>query len=102
MEIPNIIKLQKDIGEEKLVIIGLASDKEENVKDFISKNGLKYKNAIASKEILDNYFVVKFPTTLLIDPDGKILAIDLRGEKLTEIVKAKWKSIMRNTNLEPE
>ncbi len=94
MEIPNNIKLQSDIGEEKLIILDLiAHDNVEKAKDFISKKGIKYKNAFVSKEVLDNYFVDRFPTTLLIGPDGRILAKDLRGEKLTEIVKTKMEKL---------
>ena len=49
-------------------------------------------NAIASQELIQKYGIVYYPTTFLIDPNGKIIAKDLRGENLVDQVKEKIKT----------
>jgi peroxiredoxin len=88
-EIPNVKQLHADIPDEDLIVIGIVChDKEETIKDFIEKNDIRYPNAMADSDILNTYGVAKFPTTFLIDREGKIVAKDIRGE-LTNLVQKK-------------
>ena len=52
---------------------------------------MPYPNAMAGKEIQNEYGISRFPTTFLIDPKGVIVGKDLRGEKLLDLVKDKMK-----------
>lgn len=80
-EIPNIKNLYSKVSPDKLVILGLAgNDTEESLKNCISNNGIEYPNAMASPTLLSTYGINKFPTSFLINPEGRIVRIDMRGE----------------------
>jgi thiol-disulfide isomerase/thioredoxin/Holliday junction resolvase RusA-like endonuclease len=87
-EIPNIIEMRKMISADELEIIGLTyRDKEETAKKFILSNGINYTNALATDKIISDYGIRSYPTTFLIDKEGKIIAKNLRGENLVNLVK---------------
>ena len=88
-EIPNFKRLAETIPIERLQLIGLANDDSVSLVNYIKKENIQYPNALAPKSVLDNYGISAFPTTFLIDPDGKICGKNLRGEKLIEKVKQK-------------
>jgi peroxiredoxin len=88
-ELPNLKKLAKTFSSEQLQIIGLAEDDSARFVSYLESNPLPYPNALAGKIVLNQYGINKFPTTFLIDPRGKIAAIDLRGEDLVTLVKEK-------------
>jgi peroxiredoxin len=86
-EIPHIKTFYSKVSRNKLEIIGLAgNDKEESLKQCISKNEIKYPNALASSSLLSEYGIRKFPTSFLVNPDGKIIRIDMRGEDELNLV----------------
>jgi thiol-disulfide isomerase/thioredoxin len=84
-EIPNVKALASNYSDDKLFVLGLASDPAETVKKFISENDIKYENAVLSNEITQKYGIRYFPTTLLIGPDGVIIAKDLRGDLIEQV-----------------
>jgi peroxiredoxin len=90
-ELPNNKELALSPLKDKLQVIGLASDEEKTLNEYLQKEPLPYPNGIAGKDILDAYGISYYPTTFLIGPDGKIMAKGLRGEKLIksmeEIIK---------------
>jgi len=88
-ELPNIKKLAQSISKDKFQIIGLANDNEIKLREFLNIDPLPYQNAIVPEEVLKAYGITNYPTTFLLDPEGKILAKDLRGEKLVELVRNK-------------
>jgi peroxiredoxin len=94
-EIANVNKLY----EANIVqVIGIANDKPEILKNFMSKNKLNYPNAIATDNILNNYGITGYPTTFLISPDGKIIAHRLRGENLVDQVQEKVVAWQKSLN----
>jgi peroxiredoxin len=87
-EIPNIKKMYETISADELVVIGIAyNDKAETLNKFILKNDMKYINAMANDKIISDYGVNSFPTTFLIDKEGKIKGKNLRGDNLVDMVK---------------
>jgi peroxiredoxin len=87
-EIPNIKKMYETISKDELVIIGMVChDEIEKIKKCISKEGVSYMNAMATDEIISAYGVNSYPTTFLIDKEGKIKSKNLRGDDLVNIVK---------------
>lgn len=95
-EIPNLKKLHAQYGGKKLEIIGISLDKEENR----WRNTIK-KHAMSWTQICDfntwhgdipvKYNVQSIPRTILIDPAGKIIAIDLRGKELDDTIEKRLK-----------
>lgn len=88
-ELPNIKKLHAAISKEKLKVIGLAYDDAAALAKCIEENNIEYPNAIAPEETLKKYGITGYPTTILIDPEGRILAKDLRGSNLVAMVQEK-------------
>jgi peroxiredoxin len=87
-EIPNVKKLHESISADELVVIGVCSDNEKSVRDFIEKNDVKYNNAMASDKIMSDYGIRSFPTTYLIGKNGEIVGKNFRGSNLVDMVKA--------------
>ncbi|MBN1480103.1 redoxin domain-containing protein, partial [candidate division KSB1 bacterium] len=88
-EIPNNIKLTQNISSDSLVFLGLALDKEKDLLDYVKEEKIEYSNAILSEELATMYGITAYPTTFLIDPSGNILAKNLRGARLVQLVRKK-------------
>ena len=87
-ELPHLKKLSQSFSDE-LKVIGLAHDDPRNLADFVKENDIPYPNGIADPKIEKAYGIVSWPTTFLIAPNGKIIAKNLRGEKLVDLVAEK-------------
>jgi len=80
-ELPHIKKFYSSISRKKLEIIGLAgNDTETALKECIAKNEIKYPNALASNSLLAKFGISSFPTSFLVNPEGKIVRKNMRGE----------------------
>ena len=96
-EIPNISKLSKGISADELVVIGLVChDTEKKVKKVIEENEISYVNAIADQKLQNSFGVSSYPTTMLLDKEGVIIAKNMRGSGLLKAVKAKMQSADNN------
>jgi peroxiredoxin len=93
-ENPNIVKVYNEYKNKNFTIIGISLDKREGA--FAWLNAIKsdhltwtqlsdlkfWNNAVAQL-----YFVQSIPKNFLIDPTGKIIAQDLRGDDLEDELK---------------
>lgn len=78
-EIPDIVAIDKEKGDD-LILIGMALEHERNpqraaqkVSSFAKKNGIKYRNFIASRDIAVAYGGINsVPTTFIIDKNGNV------------------------------
>ena len=84
MELPNIIHMAETVPSEKLIVFGIARDEPDDLKEFLDKRPLPYPNAIATDDVLKAWKIRHFPTTFLIDPEGKIIAREIRGGKMAD------------------
>ncbi len=87
-ELPNIRTLATSIPEERLQVLGIIEDDEATVRKFLEKEPLPYPNAMRGDSTLQDWGILAYPTTFLIDPEGAILAKNLRGEDLVDLVRA--------------
>ena len=79
-EIPDIMKIQKEIGDKEILIVGVAleksstKDKLSKVSNFHSSNKLNYINFVDTENALASaYGGMRFvPTTLIINKNGEI------------------------------
>ncbi|MGB3589117.1 MAG: redoxin domain-containing protein [Tunicatimonas sp.] len=90
-EFPNLIALSEAFSTDQLQIVGLAQDREPNLRKYLEEHPLPYPNALAP-QVVEAYGITSFPTTFLISPSGVIIAKNLRGENLAELVKNKIES----------
>lgn len=75
-----------------MISLSKDSDREAPGK-FVKAKGLSWTQAFLggdwSKDIVaQNYGIMAIPQIMLIGPDGKIIARDLRGPKIKEVVAA--------------
>ncbi|TVZ55683.1 thiol-disulfide isomerase/thioredoxin [Lutibacter sp. Hel_I_33_5] len=83
MEIPTIEYAYEETSRSDIEFLGIAvHDTKEKVKSF----NLIYPQFLESdsKNLKEKYNIIKYPTTFLIDRKGKIVAKDLKGEKLLD------------------
>ena len=87
-ELPDLKRIHAALREKGFEVIGVALDDEEPLREFLGKNELPWPNIVdADGKIAKRFRVTEFPTTLLIDPDGKHFASNLFGDELlAEIV----------------
>ena len=91
-EMPNIVKLYKECKGKDFEILGVSLDsKKEAWLGAIKKNNMKWPQVsdleMWSTAPVKLCNVTAIPYTVLIDPQGKVVALDLRGEKLIQKVK---------------
>jgi thiol-disulfide isomerase/thioredoxin len=91
-ENPNVLAAYKKFSSKNFTVLGVSLDKDkdawlnaikEDKLEWKQISDLKYWNSAATAL----YNLEGIPFNVLIDPQGKILASDLRGEKLEEALK---------------
>jgi peroxiredoxin len=89
VEIPGYIKLQKKYADDGLVIVGISIDSDGNevVKKFMAEYGINYPVVMADdSDVIAAYGDLSmFPTTFIIDREGKI-----RDKKLGKLPTAQY------------
>ena len=97
-ENPNVVKAFNEYKDKNFTVLGVSLDqpgKKQSWIDAIHKDGLWW-NQVSDLKFWDNavakqYGIRAIPQNLLIDPSGKIIAKNIRGEelnkKLAEVIK---------------
>lgn len=88
-ENPNVLKAYERYKDKNFTVIGISlDDNAERWKKAIEEDGMPWTQLSDLKgfknEVSDYYGIRGIPSTLLIDPQGKIVAKNLRGELLQE------------------
>lgn len=95
-ENPNVVKAYTKYKSDKFDILGVSLDQNKKAwEDAIAKDGLTWNQVCDfmgwQSVTAMTYFVHSIPANFLIDPQGKIIARDLRGDdlekKLNEVLK---------------
>lgn len=84
-EIPNLKALYEKVDRSKFEIIGIVGDSSsDQLGKMISENSITWPQIISDdkNKIKEQYGVSGYPTTLLINPEGIIIAKNLRGKEL--------------------
>jgi peroxiredoxin len=74
VEVPNLIELRKQIGEDELAIIAISNEDPGTLKAFVNDKGINYSVASIAGTMLPSPFsdVSSIPTTFYIDRNGRI------------------------------
>jgi peroxiredoxin len=93
-EIPHFIKLQKELGDEGLAIIGVSLDQTDSpVKSFIKEHGINYPVVMGDRNLASKYGGVRaIPTTFVIDKKGEI-AKKYVGYKSEEVFRGDYEEL---------
>ena len=87
MENPNVVKAYNKFKDKNFTILGVSLDQQKTPwVNAIEKDGLAWTHVSDLKfwnnAVAELYHVQSIPQNYLIDPSGKIIARDLRGEDL--------------------
>ncbi|TWU47159.1 Thiol-disulfide oxidoreductase ResA [Rubripirellula tenax] len=89
-EMPNLQKVyEKHQDDERLVIISLSMDAEaETANEYVTENPMPWTPVHVgdSSDASSDYGIQSIPATFLIDPDGKVIAKDIRGDALINMI----------------
>ncbi len=87
-EIPKLKSIYEQYKSKNFILIGIAEDNIEPLVKFIKENQIEWPQIIQEEDrtIISDYNIVGYPTTFLIDADGKILAKGLRADELVDKV----------------
>ena len=85
-EIPILKSIYSEYQNENFALIGIANDNFEALQDFVKKQEIDWEQILQSedKSIIADYGVTGYPTTFLIDPEGKIISKNIRAVELSE------------------
>lgn len=88
-ETPNVVAAFDKYREKGLVVIGIpVNDTEEDMIKAMKDLGIYYPQVIdPSNELANKYFVTGIPRIILFDPEGNIVADDLREGQIEEAIK---------------
>lgn len=94
--IPELKKINSEYPQDKFVLVSVAYDSDaKKVSDFIEKENMDWEHLFVSQNQADKNSLVEklkissYPSTILIDPDGKIIARNLDIEKLKKLLNEK-------------
>ncbi len=85
LEIPNLKTLYNKTNRSKFEIISIVVDSPiEDLERLMKEHEITWPQIISddSNKIKENYEIQKYPSTFLINPEGIIIAKDLRGKEL--------------------
>jgi thiol-disulfide isomerase/thioredoxin len=92
-EIPNVVATYNKYHSKGFEIIGISLDRESDkakLESYTKENNMPWQQFFDGKywqnELSSKYGVNSIPATYLLDGEGKIIAKNLRGEKLEEAV----------------
>ncbi len=87
-ELPALIKIYDSIDKSKIDFLGIASDNHSSLRKMIDKEKIRWKQIMVKEDdqVIKNYGITKYPTSFLISPEGKILAKNIRADKLLDIL----------------
>ncbi len=91
--IPDIRSLYKDFSSKSFILVSVAYDRDRRaVIDFVNKESMDWVHVFVDQNVEDGNSLVSklkvhsFPTTILIDPDHKIIARDKKVDELRKIL----------------
>ncbi len=91
-EIPMLKSIAETYRDQGLEVVGVSLDRDEKaLRDFVKKEKLNYVQVYGrekAQEISKSYGVWGIPAVFLVDKNGVINAMNLRGERTEEAVKA--------------
>jgi peroxiredoxin len=92
-DIPELKLMYEGLDKNKFEFVGIVEDSPEKLRTFINKNALKWPQILSdsTNKLIEKYHISGFPSTFLLDPAGKVIARDLKGndlkKKLAELSK---------------
>lgn len=90
-EIPGYVNLQKKYGDDGLVFVGISMDEDgpEVVRKFVKEHGINYTIVMGDEAVVNAFAPIEgYPTTIIIDREGRIRDRKLGAKPTAEFEKA--------------
>lgn len=88
-ENPNVLKAYDRFKDKGFVVVGYSLDSSEDAwRRAVEADGMPWTQLLGgmNDKVAGIYGVTGIPSNFLIDPSGKIVVVDLRGERLEEVL----------------
>lgn len=92
-EMPDVESIYKEYEENKkdVIILGINSEKENEVKKFLKDRGYTFPTVIdENSEVMRKYFIQAFPTSFVIDKEGNVYGYVMGGltkEQIKQVIE---------------
>ncbi|VXB01648.1 TlpA family protein disulfide reductase [Maribacter litoralis] len=89
-EFPHLKELYSEIDTTKFEILGIAGNSSiDQINYIINKHQISWPQIVSDNinKINEKYGIISYPKTLLLNPEGVIIAKDLRGQQLENEIK---------------
>lgn len=88
-DIPSLKKMHQGLDKTRFEFIGIAADSPNKLTKFIERENITWPQILSddTNKLVDTYSVTGFPTSVLLDTKGIVIARDLRGEELAAKLK---------------
>ena len=87
MELPELQRIYQTVNKERIEFISIAGGQSPTLLEkFLKKRPLAWPQIISDNKnkLVETYNITGYPTSVLIGPDGKVVARNLRGEALEQ------------------
>lgn len=86
-QFPELKQLHKDFSKQ-LTVVGMnKGDTKEKVIEYVVEKNVEWQNGIATDEILKLLSVESFPTYILLDQQGKVIAFEQQILRIRQIIE---------------
>ncbi|GAB3338767.1 hypothetical protein GCM10027299_51150 [Larkinella ripae] len=86
-DMPELKQTYRDLDKNRFAFLGVVGDdKPERVRQFLRKEAIDWPQIFSDStdKITRSYAIKGLPVTVLLGPDGRVIAKDLRGKALTD------------------
>lgn len=92
-EIPDLNALKAELADQPVEFLAITYDKPNVVKSFLQKNPFDFQIIPQARDIIRDYEIVVYPTTVILDKNGKIVHTKMGG---SYGIKEELKSVIEN------
>ena len=79
-EMPGLKQLADVYGDrEDVVLLALATDETDALEKFLKKKEIGFEVVPSARDIADLYHITGFPTTMVLDKEGKVFSVHIGG-----------------------
>lgn len=85
-DMPTLRKIYRGLDRNRFDFVSIVNDSPDRLSRFLTKNKLEWPQILSdgTNKLIETYHITGYPTSVLLDPDGNVIARDLRAEGLKE------------------
>lgn len=85
-DLPALKQIYQRVDKSRVDFVGIVNDSPERLSRFLKKYRLEWPQIRSDSvnKLIETYHVTGYPTSVLVDPNGTVIARDLRSEGLTK------------------